>query len=143
MRSKPPVKKPSYQTYLKQYENRRAALARKGYSMDERAYTEREYYEAYEAVKQDMIAEGKKPANITRQLVTNQAYVTSYKEAMVAYRAYRNIGEPHKLLDIYTGRVSRDSLYNATSERYKQLKKEGKTGKEAQMIIATEIYGSP
>ena len=111
--------------------------------MDERIYTEREYYENYEAVKNDMIAQGKKPTNITRQLVTNQAYAITYKEAMATYAAYRNIGEPHKLLDIYTGRVSRDFLYNATSERYKQLKKEGKTGKEAQMIIATERYGSP
>ena len=143
MRQPPPIRKPSYSTYLRMYEEKRQALAKKGYDMDERMYSEREFFESYEAVKNDMLEKGKKPSNITRQLVTNQAYAVSYKEATAIYHAYKNIGEPHKLLDIQTGRISGDNLYKVSSERYNQLKKEGKTSKEAQIIISTEIWGSP
>lgn len=142
MRSKPPIRKPSYQTYLRQYENKRLALAKKGYSMNERILTQREFMDTYDAVKQDMIAEGKKPANITRQIVTSQAYEVGYKQAMAAYRAYKEIGDPQKLLDIQTGVVPVGELYDISSQYYHELRKSGMSAKEAQQYVSIEIWGS-
>lgn len=110
--------------------------------MNERILTEREFMDTYDAVKQDMIAEGKKPANITKQIVTSQAYEVGYKQSMAAYRAYKNIGDPQKLLDIQTGKVPVQELYDISSQYYHELRESGMSAKEAQQYVSIEIWGS-
>ena len=110
--------------------------------MNERILTEREFMDTYDAVKQDMIAEGNKPANITRQIVTSQAYEVGYKQAMAAYRAYKEIGDQQKLLDIQTGKVPVGELYDISSQYYHELRKSGMSAQEAQQYVSIEIWGS-
>lgn len=142
-RRKPPVKKPSYHTYVKLYTWKQVELARKGYQMNESILTEREYMETYEAVKNDMIMEGKKPANIARQIVTSQAYEITYRQATAARKAFKQIGEPKKLLDILSGKASVQTLYDLSSDYYHKLKDDGVSSSDARDAVSSEIWGSP
>ena len=70
-----------YANYVKQFREKQAKMRAKGLEMWDTMYSKEEFIEAYDAEKNYRLDSGKKPGNITRDLVTEQAYETSFKQA--------------------------------------------------------------
>lgn len=70
-----------YANYVKQFREKQAKMRAKGLEMWDTMYSKEEFIEAYDAEKNYRLDIGKKPGNITRDLIAEQAYETSYKQA--------------------------------------------------------------
>ena len=134
--------KASYDTYRKEYFKKRAELEAKGLDMPSPILKRKQWEQTYEATRNDLRGEGKDASHTNREIVKNQAYIMSSKQARALTRASKRIGLNYDYMQIRTGTEDVSEIYDHADELYKELRKSGYSGKEAESIVATEIFGS-
>ena len=80
-------RKISYESYVAQYEKE----ARK-HAMYAPMFDRRTFIEAYESSKITLVNEGKRPLNITRDIVRDQSYEMSFRQGKALQKARENLG---------------------------------------------------
>lgn len=135
---------PSYETYVKAYTAKQAQLAKKGHSMHDTQFSYDEYVEQYQALRNTQlaqIAEGKRTTakNILRDLVNDQAYAVSRKQALNLKKAGEQFGMKRKLADIMS---DPNAITGVIKEQRRLLIESGLSSKEAALIISQEYFGS-
>lgn len=138
---------PSYDTYVKQYLDKENKLAKLGYSMHDQGgmLTASEFYDMYYRLKSERqleIKEGtrKSLSQITRDIVNQQAYHTSKKQAERIREAVSKLGGKVSVQKVMMGDPETTRLLR---EQYSLLKESGLSGSEAGLIMAQEYFGSP
>lgn len=134
--------KASYDTYRREYFKKRAELEANGLDMPSPIMKRKQWEQTYEATRNDLLGEGKDASHTNREIVNNQAYVMSAKQARALTRAGKRIGLNYNYMQIRTGTEDVSEIYDHADELYKQLRKSGYSGSDAKKIVATEIFGS-
>ena len=135
---------PSYESYVEQYREKQNKLTAKGLQMYDRMYTEREFDMVYKAIRNDrreMVANGelRSIGNITREVVTRQAYELSYKQGKSSAEYARRTGQKLTQQQIRAGQVD----WSALREYQEELEEQGLSSYEISEEIATLLFGSP
>lgn len=140
-------RKPSYETYVKQYVEKESKLARMGYSMHDTGgmLTATEFYDMYYRMKMERQLEikagtRKSLSQITRDIVNQQAYTTSKKQAEKIKEAVSKLGGKVSIQKVMLGDPETTRLLR---EQYQILRESGLSGTEAGLIMAEEYFGSP
>ena len=137
---------PSYDSYLRQYYQKQNQLAKKGLQMRDSVMSEKEFKFAYNLMKRDyqeLINQGKRKAlgNITRDLVSNQAYEFTREQYYKYIKAFKKLGFKFSQEQIRANQGIREAFVSLQNE-YSVLKESGLTGKEAGLVLAQEYFGS-
>lgn len=137
---------PSYDEYLQKYREKGFQLMAKGYSMYDQVMSKSEYEANYMALYNDHMAEkaeGKrkqvKRLDVLRDLVNDQAYQFTKKQALNQFRAAKKLGYKTNLFRLMVGDKE---LGNLIRERADVLESEGIDKKTIRLIISEEYYGS-
>lgn len=136
---------PSYSTYVAAYTAKANQLAKKGYSMYDTMFSAGEYIEQYTSLKNtqvEMIRQGKRKTagNILRDLVNDQAYAVTRRQAIHLRKAGEEFGVKMKLAEIMS---DPSKISNIIGDQRRLLIAQGYTSKEASLIISQEYFGSP
>nr|DAQ67537.1 MAG TPA: hypothetical protein [Bacteriophage sp.] len=135
-----------YESYKEQY----AKEARK-HEMYDPEYSMVSFQTMYVALKNDMIAEGQKPNNIIRSLVSRQSFEISGSQARAILKAYeKELGRDTIKAEGITMRKIRqfgkkilpDTFWAVVSDEYYRFIKEGYSAKEAKMLVSQSVFGS-
>lgn len=135
---------PSYESYVKAYTAKANQLAKKGYSMYDTMFSAGEYVEQYVSLKNtqvEMIKKGqrKTAGNILRDLVNDQAYAVTRKQALKLRKAGAEFGLKFKLNKIMNDPSEISELLR---QQRQLLIDQGLSSKEASLIISQEYFGS-
>lgn len=137
---------PSYDSYLRQYYQKQNQLAKKGLQMRDSVMSEKEFKFAYNLMKRDyqeLISQGKRKAlgNITRDLVSNQAYEFTREQYYKYNKAFKKLGFKFSQEQIRANQGIGEAFVSLQNE-YSVLKESGLTGREAGLVLAQEYFGS-
>lgn len=136
---------PDYTKYVKAYNNKKAALAKKGYTMyDSQMYSPAEYRTIYQATlntQKKQVAEGKRGRTgmVIRDMVNDQAYQFTREQARAQQKAAKQLGVKANLQDIMTGSTQ---LGDLLKDEEKVLRDAGLSEKEIRLTISQEYFGS-
>lgn len=136
---------PSYQKYLEEFYKKKQQLAKKGLSMyDATPLTTEELIDTYTALRNDRLEEvrlGKRKAtsNLLRDLVNEQAYSTSRRQAINLMKAARTAGIKTSVQELMVDDYKVQSVLREMNDR---LKEEGLTSSEIALLIGQEFFGS-
>ena len=142
--------KRSWQGLYASYKEQYAKEARK-HEMYDPEYSMVSFQTMYVALKNDMIAEGQKPNNIIRSLVSRQSFEISGSQARAILKAYeKELGRDTIKAEGITKRKIREggkdvmppTFWKAISNEYYKFLDEGYTGKEAGMRVSQSVFGS-
>lgn len=100
--------------------------------------TQNEFEAGYDALKGES-------SNILKDLIYGSKYGTSYNTALAEYRALKDAGIKGVKLESLKLGTTQDfaATYSAElSAAYSELRKQGKTGKDAKAIISQQWFGS-
>lgn len=160
------TKEARYANYVKQFREKQAKMRAKGLEMWDTMYSKEEFIEAYDAEKNYRLDIGKKPGNITRDLISEQAYETSYKQARKltqalierdmlpeedrqkgALKIMRELREgklqiPKKLLDEMVSKYYHENIVNVSDRIDPKTRKVIPASQILAMEIAKEFFGS-
>lgn len=136
---------PSYDTYVKNYMSKANQLAKHGYSMYSEMYSANEYYTQYislrnDQVKQVMQGKRKRAANVMRDLINDQAYQFSKKQAEKQMEVAKQFGYKTTVNKLMVGDPG---LKTIIDQQVNLLKEQGYSNKEIHLIISQEYFGSP
>lgn len=136
---------PSYAEYVYQYKNKQAQLAKKGYTMADTMYTKADYEWMYQNVLNKQKTEVKlgertRTGPILRDLINDQAYQLTKKQAVAAQKAAKSKGLKGTLQDFM---MDKSGLQQLIKDDAKMLYKQGKSSKEVAIYIGQTYYGSP
>lgn len=133
----------NYDSYKKQYLEKQQSILSKGGTMDQRMLSEKEFKARYKAMMNDRkkeISDGtrKKLGNITRDLVEDQAYKYSKKQAATFRKTVKQKGT---IQEYRLGIISMD--WDEIENRRDALEAQGLSFKEISHAISQEFFGSP
>lgn len=130
--------------YVSEYKKKANQLAKRGYQMYDDLMDVTEYTSTYLALRTDQkqeVALGmrKKAGNILRDLINDQAYKFTKKQAERQLLAAKQFGYRTNIQKLMAG----DSELGKIIDEQKQLLKEnGYSNKEIALIISQEYFGS-
>lgn len=144
-----------YDIYRRKYIEAQDKLAQAhGQDMYDNMLSKRQFENLYNAYKNERAKEGKKPGNITRDIVTRQTYQYSQKQARVfSKRLKEKLGDKKiKQSDVRAGKYDSDlsMLWDDIKEfrerKREELRKQGKSeseiNKELKKLVSQEFFGS-
>lgn len=112
-------RKIDYDAYVREYQKE----ARK-HTMYLPMFSKKRFEVSYEGYKQGLIEAGKKPQNITRDLVRSQAYEISFKQGKALQKARESLGMPKMSIRDIRVLGKDDALdWSAIKEAQKEVKK--------------------
>ena len=137
-------KMPEYDTYVKAYLKKENQLAQKGYSMTDTIYSKADYEWMYKNTlkqQQEEVKRGERSRTgmIIRDMVNDQAYRISKKQARAQQQAGKGLGIKRSIQKYM---MEDTDFQEKLNERAGELYMEGRTGKEVQLIIGQEYFGS-
>lgn len=135
---------PEYDTYVRAYLKKEDQLAQKGYAMTDTLYSKADYEWMYKNTlkqQQEEVKHGERTRTgmIIRDMVNDQAYKISKKQARAQQKAGKELGINGSIQKYM---MEETDFQEKLIERADELRKEGKTGKEIQLIIGQEYFGS-
>lgn len=139
-------KMPSYETYVRAYREKQNQLARRGYRMYDELMSASEYATQYTALRNDQlkdVAAGrrKRAGNVLRDLVNDQAYQFTKKQAMKQLEVAKQFGHKTNIQRLMSGT---DTEFTRILQEQRQLlKEEGYSNQEINLIMSQEYFGSP
>ena len=120
-------RKISYESYVAQYEKE----ARK-HAMYAPMFDRRTFIEVYESSKITLQNQGKRPLNITRDIVRDQSYEMSFKQGKALQTARENLGMSKMTIrDIRVAGKASALDWNAVKQAHKEVKKIQEAVKDA------------
>lgn len=136
---------PSYDTYVKNYISKANQLAKHGYSMYSDMYSANEYYTQYISLRNDQVEQvmkgkRKRAANVMRDLINDQAYKFSKKQAEKQLEVAKQFGYKTTVNKLMVGDPG---LKTIIDQQANLLKEQGYSNKEIHLIISQEYFGSP
>lgn len=141
-------KMPTYQQYVYQYQNKKAQLERKGYTMTDKMYSKSDYEwmyrSAFKKQKQEVLLGKRKTVNnVLRDMINDQAYAYSRKQALSFKKAAEDLGqEKQALMEYMMYSKASTNITDLIEEEAKKLYKMGKTSKEVALFIGQTFFGS-
>lgn len=137
-------KMPAYETYVAAYLKKEEKLAEKGYSMTDTLYSKADYEWMYKNTlrqQQQEVKEGKRGRTgmIIRDMVNDQAYKISKKQALAQQKAGKELGVKGSIQKYM---MEDTDFQEKLNERAGQLYAAGMTGQEVALIIGQEYFGS-
>lgn len=146
-------RKRSYESYKQQYLEKQAKLASKGISMADTMLSKAEFddrYTRYLNTAQDEISSGKRKVvgNITRDIIDDQAYQYSRKQAQVFKTAWKETHQGSKAPTLQKLRAGAefggaDPDWEVIKTRQQELLNSGMDWNDVQTLIGQEFFGSP
>lgn len=139
--------KKNYDSYSKQYDEKKAQLAKKGFTMHQRKLSQVEFEAQYARMSNQRKAEvskgqRKKTGNITRDLVDKQAFELTQKQAKALVKGHEKMGKPLNmtLQELRTGDYLRQE-YDTKKTELEELEIDN-VEEELAKYISTEFFGS-
>lgn len=144
-----------YDIYRRKYIEAQDKLAKThGKDMWDNMLSKQQFENMYNAYKNERAKEGKKPGNITRDIITRQTYEYSQKQARVfAKRLKERLGSKGvKQSDVRAGKYNSglatlwDDIEEFRKKKREELeqqgKKKGEINKELEKLVSQEFFGS-
>lgn len=137
-------KMPSYQKYVDAYMAKSNQLAKQGYSMYDQMYSAEEYVTNYLGLRADQavdvaLGKRKRTGNILRDLVNDQAYQFTKRQALKQLEAAKQLGHRTTIQQLMAGDKVLGDILKAQRDI---LKQQGYSNKEVNLIISQEYFGS-
>lgn len=137
-------KMPEYDVYVRAYQKKENQLAKKGFTMTDTLYSKSDYEWMYKNTlaqqkKEVKLGERKRTGMIIRDMVNDQAYEISGKQAKALQRAGKELGLKGSLQDYMKKKAS---LQEFIDDEAGKLYAEGKTSKEVSLLIGQKYFGS-
>ena len=142
-----------YKAYQRAYLAKQEELMLKyGATMNDSMMPQKKFIDVYTAIKNERIAQGRKPGNIQRDIINEQAFEYSSKKAKVLAKKVSEIfnksGETHERIrpiDIRVGNYAwvLDEIWDDIKVRRNELKEQGYSPNDIKKIISQEYFGSP
>lgn len=136
---------PSYSKYVEAYAAKANQLAKRGYQMYDQMMDASEYIANYQALRNDQLRDiqlGKRKTagNILRDLVNDQAYQFSKKQAMRQLEVAKQFGYKTNVQKLMAGDAGLGDILEAQKDL---LRKQGLSNREVNLIMSQEYFGSP
>lgn len=142
-----------YKSYQRAYLAKQEELMLKyGATMNDSMMPQKKFIDVYTAIKNERIAQGRKPGNIQRDIINEQAFEYSSKQAKVFAKKVSQIldksgtaNERVRPIDIRVGKYAGtlDALFDDIKVRRNELKEQGYSPNDIKKIISQEYFGSP
>lgn len=134
-----------YDAYKNLYREQESKMSSKGYHMKDRLMTKDEWEVTYLATKydrQDEVLQGKRKTvgDVNRQLVKEQTYTYSVKQAKGYQQYLKSQGRAVSVNDIRASLVNID--FNMIHEREATLRSQGFNSANIAFMISQEFFGS-
>ena len=135
---------PDYNTYIQAYLKKETQLAKRGFSMTDTMYSKSDYEWMYKNTlakqKQEVkMGDRKRTGMIIRDMVNDQAYELTGKQAKALQKAGKAMGLKGSLQDYMMKKADLQELIDADAANYYM---QGKTSKEVAILIGQKYYGS-
>lgn len=134
-----------YKAYEALYRAKKAEMKKRGYEMAQRKLKKSEWQYAYAAEKserEDAMASGKRKTigDINRQIIKEQTYTFSKKQARGYQEYLKSKGEKATITDIRMGKVGVN--WEAITAREQELRSQGWGWGRVHDTISEEFFGS-